>query len=187
MATIEELVEAASGDMLNPEHNFNIAKAYEEIGQTAAAMSFYLRTAEYGYNTHPLLVYSSLIRISYCVEDQSGREHTLENSLFQAIQYMPARPEAYFVLSRYYEKNQKWQQCYTYAEIGLLYADNTDMLPVGVEYLGKYTLLFEKGVSAWWLGRKEESYKIFNDLLEQNIPEQYRSTIIYNLGLMDKK
>jgi hypothetical protein len=109
MATVEELVEAASEDMLNPEHNFNIAKAYEEIGQTAAAMSFYLRTAEYGYNTHPLLVYSSLIRISYCVEDQSGREHTLENSLFQAIQYMPTRPEAYFVLSRYYEKNQKWQ------------------------------------------------------------------------------
>ena len=132
MVTIEELVEAASGDMLNPEHNFNIAKAYEEIGQTAAAMSFYLRTAEYGYDTHPLLVYSSLIRISYCVEDQSGREHTLENSLLQAIQYLPKRPEAYFNLSRYYERNKKWQECYTIAEIGLSHIADIEPLPVNV-------------------------------------------------------
>jgi len=62
MATIEELIELASSDMLNPEHNFKIAREYELIGQTAAAMSFYLRTAEYGYDTHPNLVYASLIK-----------------------------------------------------------------------------------------------------------------------------
>jgi hypothetical protein len=184
MATIEELVEAASADMLSPEHNFNIAKEYETIGQTAAAMSFYLRTAEYGYETHPILVYNSLIRIAFCVEDQSGREHTLENSLLQAIQYIPTRPEAYFVLSRYYERNRKWQECYTFAELGLLHTNIIDSLPANVDYIGKNALFFEKAVSAWWLGRKEESKLMFNNLLEQDLPEEYKSTIRYNLGLM---
>lgn len=184
MPTIEELVETASSDMLNPEHNFKIAKAYEEIGQTAAAMSFYLRTAEYGYTTHPLLVYSSLIRISYCVAEQSGREHTLENSLLQAIQYMPARPEAYFNLSRYYERSQKWQECYTFAEMGLLYTARMEPLPIDVEYPGEYGLLFEKAVSGWWRGRKDESKAIFGNLIKQDIAEEYRSTINYNLSLM---
>jgi len=184
MATIEELVESASSDMLNPEHNFKIAKAYEEIGQTAAAMSFYLRTAEYGFDTHPTLAYNSLIKISFCAEDQAGREHTLENSLFQAIQYLPTRPEAYFILSRYYERNQKWQECYTFAELGLLHTHKMDELPAYVDYPGKYALFFEKAVSAWWLGRKEESKAIFDDLLKQDIAEEYRSTINYNLSLM---
>jgi len=187
MATIEELIESASSDMLNPEHNFKIARAYEEIGQTAAAMSFYLRTAEYGYNTHPILVYSSLIRISYCVLDQSGREHTLENSLLQAIQYMPARPEAYFVLSRQYERTQKWQECYTFAELGLMYTNRMEQLPVNVEYPGSYALLFEKAVSGWWRGRKNESLSIFNELLAQDIAPEYRSSIEYNLSIIGQK
>jgi hypothetical protein len=181
MATIKQLIEDASSDMLNPEHNFKIAKEYEALRQTAAAMSFYLRTAEYGFDSHPYLVYASLIRISYCVADLSGREHTLENSLFQAIQYMPNRPEAYFVLSRYYERTQKWQQCYMFAELGLLHTSRVDPLQIDVEYYGGYCLEFEKAVSAWWIGRKNESKAIFNSLLSQDIPENYKSTIIYNM------
>jgi len=181
METIEELIYNASNDMFNPEHNFNIAKEYEAIGQTAAAMSFYLRTAEYGFDSHPSLVYASLIRISYCVADQSGREHTLENSLFQAIQYMPNRPEAYFVLSRYYERSQKWQECYMFAELGLLHTSKVDSLKIDVEYYGRYCLEFEKAVSAWWIGRRDESKIIFNRLIEEDIPEHYKSSIKYNL------
>jgi tetratricopeptide (TPR) repeat protein len=185
MATIEQLIEDASSDMLNPEHNFKIAKEYEALGQTAAAMSFYLRTAEYGFDSHPSLVYASLIRISYCVADQSGREHTLENSLFQAIQYMPNRPEAYFVLSRYYERTQKWQQCYMFAELGLLHTSRVDPLQIDVEYYGGYCLEFEKAVSAWWIGRKKESLQIFLQLLKEDILDIYRSSIIYNIKMID--
>jgi len=184
MAKIESLIESASHDMFNPEHNFNIAKEYEAIGQTAAAMSFYLRAAEYGFESHPNIVYSSLIRISYCVLEQSGREHTLENALLQAIQYMPTRPEAYFVLSRQYERTQKWQECYTWAELGLLHSKNMEPLPVDVEYPGEIGLLFEKSIAAYWRGRKDESVEISKYLLTQDIPQNYRSGIEYNLSVM---
>jgi hypothetical protein len=187
MAKIEELIETASHDMFNAELNFQVAQEYENIGQTAAAVSFYLRAAEYGYDSHPLIAYTSLIRMAFCFEDQSWREHSVSNSLLQAIQYMPNRPEAYFLLSRFYERSQKWQECYTFAEIGLLHKGRFEPLPAYVEYDGDFCLLFEKAVSGWWVGRQEESDSIFKSLLNQDISEMYRSTIEYNLKLMGSK
>jgi hypothetical protein len=185
MASIEKLIEDASHDMFNPVLNFEIAKKYEELGQTASASSFYLRAAEYGYESHPTVVYTSLLKLAHCFEDQSGREHSVSSSLLQAIQYMPTRPEGYFLLSRFYERSQKWQECYTFAEMGLLYTIRMDQLPAWVEYPGAYAIMFEKAVSGWWLGRKEESLEIFLDLLKQDIPESYRGSIEWNVKRID--
>jgi tetratricopeptide (TPR) repeat protein len=181
MNSIEELIETVSHDMLNPEHNFNIAIKYEQLGQTASAVSFYLRAAEYGYKSHPEIVYASLLRMSHCFEEQSGREHTVSNVILQAIQYLPNRPEAYFLMSRFYERSQKWQESYTFAEIGLMFDQNIDKLPVDVDFPGRYALLFEKAVSGWWIGREDESLMIFTLLLEEDIREDYKNTIKYNL------
>jgi len=181
MKSIEELIQNASHDMFNPELNFEIAKKYDELGQNAAAISFYLRAAEYGYESNPIISYTSLIKTSFCLENQTGREHTVSSTLLQAVEYMPTRPEAYFLLSRFYERNQKWQECYTWAEIGLRFATRNESLPADVEYPGAYGLMFEKAVSGWWLGRKEESFNIFNYILTQDIWDVYRSTIEYNL------
>jgi len=185
MILIEKLIEDASHDMLNPVLNFDIAKKDEELEQIASAVSFYLRAAEYGHDTHPTIVYTSLLKVARCFEDQANREQSVSNALLQAIQYMPARPEGYFLLSRFYERSQKWQECYTFAEMGMMYTTRLDQLPADVEYLGEFVLFFEKGVSAWWLGRKEESLKIFYDLLKQDIPDHYRSTIKYNIYKID--
>lgn len=181
MNSIEKLIEDASQDMFNPLLNFEIAKKYEELGQTASAVSFYLRAAEYGYDSHPIVVYSSLLKIAHCFEDQIGREYSVSNALLQAIQYMPSRPEGYFLLSRFYERSQKWQECYTFAEVGMMYTTRLDQLPVDIEYPGAFAFLFEKAVSGWWLGRREEAAQIFNDLLKQDIPENYISAIKYNI------
>ena len=143
MISIEKLIEDASHDMFNPVLNFEIAKKYEELEQTASAVSFYLRAAEYGHDTHPTIAYASLLKVARCFEDQANREHSVSNALLQAIQYMPARPEGYFLLSRFYERSQKWQECYTFAEMGMMYTTRLDQLPADVEYPGAFVLLFE--------------------------------------------
>jgi tetratricopeptide (TPR) repeat protein len=184
MESINKLIELASYDMFNPEINFNIANEYKNLNQTASAISFYLRAAEYGYDSKPLIVYASLIKISECFDEQKGRGHSAYHSLYQAIQYMPNRPEAYFFLSRLYERESKWQECYTFAELGLNCADQkNEKFPTQTQYLGKYCLQFEKAVSGWWTGRKDESKKIFQDILMQGISQEYKSSIEYNLGL----
>jgi hypothetical protein len=108
------------------------------------------------------------------------------NNILQAVAYMPNRPEAYFLLARIHERNKEYQQCYTYAEMGLLYATTTfnNPLPTYVDYNGSYCLMFEKAVAGWWLGRKEESKVLFQHLLDdyQMAPE-YVSGCLNNMKL----
>jgi len=45
-----------------------------------------------------------------------------------------------------------------------------------------YCLLFEKGVAAWWISRKDEAVKIFNDLLAYDLTPEYRESVVRNLA-----
>jgi hypothetical protein len=175
-----------SYDPFNVEKNFDLAEGYAEQKQHASAAGFYLRAAEYGYKTHPLITYTSLLKMSLCWSEQGDRNKTVHNNLMQAIAYLPNRPEAYFLLSRIKERNKDYQECFTYAELGLLFATNTynQPLPGYVDYNGSYCLLFEKAVAGWWLGRKEESKVLFQHLLDDHqMAPEYVSGCLNNLKL----
>jgi len=85
----------------NPMYNFQLGLWYEEQGQTAPAVSFYLRAAEFGNGN--LLTYESLLRLALCLNRQGSRVFTVKGVLLRAISVMPNRPEGYFLLSRLYE------------------------------------------------------------------------------------
>lgn len=143
--------------------NFALGQEYEAMGQTGAAISFYLRTAE--RSTTDVQQYEALLRCALCFERQKTRDDTETVLLLKAIALLPHRPEAYFLLSRLYEFNTKWQDSYTVACIGLSSCDfNIDSLTTDVQYPGKYGLLFQKGVAAWWVGASEEARTIMHDL-----------------------
>ena len=183
---INNLIVTLSKDTFNPVLSFNIAVEYERIGQTASAVSFYLRTAEYGYYSHPDYVYASLLKSAQCFESQKNRENTVLNLFLKSIAFLPGRPEAWFLLSRWYERSQKWQECYTAAEVGLSLAQHKqNPLPIWLDYPGEYGLRFEKAVSGWWVGRKDEAINIFRDLLEEDIGQIYRAAIVNNLKTID--
>ena len=179
---INELIINLSSDPFNPVLSFNIAIEYERVGQTASAVSFYLRTAEYGYYSHGEHVYASLLKSANCFASQKGREITVKNLMEKAIAYSPKRPEAWFLLARHYERNQKWQEAYTAAEVGIQNLPSIfSPLPIDVEYAGDFVLPFEKAVAAWWVGRQDESEQIFRTLLQQNLPALYRNSIKSNM------
>jgi tetratricopeptide (TPR) repeat protein len=179
---IKDLITELSNDPFNPVLSTTIAYEYEKIGQTASAVSFYLRTAEYGYHTHPEHVYVSLLRSSDCFEGQKNRTNTVLNLILKAIAYFPNRPEAWFKLSQYYERNKKWQESYTAAEVGLTFSRNRIApLPLSVEYLGEYVLTFQKAVAAWWVGRKDESKELLEALSKMDIAPMYAQAVARNL------
>jgi hypothetical protein len=177
---IEELVVELSKDPFNPALNFEVAVEYEKQNQTASAVSFYLRTAEYGYESHPALVYASLLKVAHCFADQNDRQATVSNCLLQAVAYLPYRPEGYFLLAQFHERLGQWQECYTWANIGLHHQFNSP-LPVSVGFEGSYVLLFEKAVAAWWIGRKDESIQIFGRLNAMQIDPGYKTAVQNNL------
>jgi hypothetical protein len=185
---VRELTLKLAENPVDVENNFNLATAYEEQLQYASAAGFYLRAAEYGYKTHPLITYTSLLKMTLCWSAQGDRNKTVYNNLMQAIAYLPNRPEAYFLVSRIKERNKEYQECYTYAEIGLLFATSTynQPLPGYVEYNGSYCLLFEKAVAGWWIGRKEESKVLFHHLLDDHkMSKEYVSSCLNNLKLFN--
>lgn len=177
---IESLIVDLSRDPFNPLLNFRVAVQYQHDNQTASAVSFYLRTIEYGYQTHPSHVYASLLKLAHCFEDQKDRTYTVTNAILQAMAYRPDRPEAYFLYSRFHERAQSWQECYTFATLGLSALDDSP-LPVNVDYHGRFCLEFEKAVSAYWIGRKDESIAIFTKLHGSDLPADYRQSVSANL------
>jgi hypothetical protein len=143
--------------------NFNLGLEYDLLGQTASAASFYLRAAERSSNE--LEQYESLLRLALCYERQGLRENTEEAILQKALLLLSDRPEAYFLLSRIYEKKQLWQDCYTYACLGIKFCNfNSQPLRSYVDYPGYYALYFQKGVAAWWVGEQDQAREIMADL-----------------------
>ena len=177
---IESLISDLSHDPFNPEKNFECAVEYHRLNQTASAISFYLRTAEYGYFRHKEIAYASLLKLAECFEHQTGREHTVSNCLLQAIAYDPSRKEGYLLLSQYYEKAGAWQESYTFATMGYQLADK-EPLPVHVGYFGEYCLEYQIAVAAYWIGRKDESLALFNKLLTLSIEPHYEASVKSNL------
>lgn len=177
---IEQLISELSKKPFDPQRNFNVAIEYEALNQTASAVSFYLRTAEYGHITHPSLAYASLLKVAACIDDQNDRTQTVSNCLLQAVAYLPYRPEAYFLMAHFHERLGNWQECYSWASMGMAQNHVPD-LPVSVGYEGFYCLEYEKALSAFWLGRREESIEIFNRLLTTKTTEGYKLSIQDNL------
>jgi hypothetical protein len=181
MNNIGDLVVALSNDPFNEEINFACAVEYERLNQTASAVSFYLRTAEYGES---LLVYNSLLKVAQCMDNQTDRINTVSNCILQAITFAPYRPEAYFLMSQFHERQSNWQESYTWAEMGLSYVDpwkEFNHLPASVGYEDYFCLEFQKGIAAWWIGRKEESKEILNRIYVMDIPQNYKDAIKYNI------
>lgn len=178
---LQELVTKYSLDTENPIHNFNLGVWYENNGHTAPALSYYLRCAERSDDLD--LAYEALIRGSYCYEKQGTRDGTAKSLLQQALCLLPKRPEAYFLLSRFSERRQWWQDCYIYAHWGIIFAEfNLKPLNTNVEYPGYYGLLFEKAVSGWWWGKDKESKDILLDLKNNyQLNDLYKKTVDDNL------
>ena len=184
--SVRDLTIEFASDPSSVEANFALAESYNNQMQYASAAGFYLRAAEYGYKTHPLIAYTSLLKMSLCFSHQGDRTKTVYTNTVQAITLLPTRPEAYFLLARIHERSSEYIQCYMYAEMGLLYATAThnQPLPGYVEYNGPYCLMFEKAVAGWWIGRKDESKALFNNLLDNyDLSPEYLNGCLNNLRL----
>lgn len=179
----------------NPENNYLLARFYHNIGQTASAVSYYIRTAE--RTDDKLLQYECLIQCARCFEAQGTRKFTVKGFLQHAVALMPTRPEAYFYLSLFYESQHnsdgRWFDSFTTASIAVEVC-NFDNPPLRstVDFPGKYALLFQKAHTAWWCGLQEESRNIFLDLytnydMNAQFTELTRNNLVYLNAFVTKQ
>jgi FkbM family methyltransferase len=176
----------------NPEseiNNLNLAKYYHSIGQTASAISYYIRTAE--RTEDKTLMYACLLSTSECFDSQGCRSNSVKGLLQSAIAVDPKRPEGYFLLSRFYEREKNYHDSYLIASIGEKVADfNLGQLPLKVDYPGYCGILFERAVSAWWCGLCDDSHSMFLDLKANywnELDESHKQAVLSNLKLFKKE
>lgn len=173
-------------DQENPETNWAMAMHYTSIGQTAAALSFYLRTAERATDD-PLLQYESLILGARCYFSQGIRNFTVRGMLQQAVALMPSRPEAYYWLSVVCEHSPNWDgnwfDSYLYSSLGLTvtFDDNTP-LRTNVGYINKTQLLIQKAHTSWWCGLCDQARELFMIAYnEADLTEEQKANVYENL------
>ena len=165
-------------DPYNDMNNFEIGYSYEKIGQTASALSYYLRCAEFTENDH--LAYECLLRMALCLSQQGGRE-TMELTCIQhALSIQPDRPEANYLMSLYYSYRKQWLESYMFACNGLHRLKEYPPLVKEFEYFNEYQLYFQKAYSGFHKGKLRESKEIYHKLLDNHEVNEHYYVIIKN-------
>jgi len=182
MSNLNELLVDYIYDPENPFLNFQLGNIYFDMGQTASAVSYYLRTAERSDNED--LMYACLLRAGVCFDIQGCRKKSVRGLFQSAISLNPIRPEGYFLLSRFLERSEEYNESYLIASIGeKVSLDNMDSLPVSVDYPGRWGITFEKAVSAWWCGLCDESCDLFYYLRDEcELDEIHRNSVNDNIN-----
>jgi len=168
-------------DPYNSDKNFDLGEFYFNQGHTASALAFYLRSAEYSKNDD--LTYESLLMVAKCLSIQ-GRRGTTEKGLWlNAVTFAPQRPEAYLFLSELAEAKQQYHESYSYAIMGLTNKENAKEITPNVGYENSYQLQFQKAVTAWWIGRSQESRDEFIKLVNQgpSLSQKYQKLVQSNI------
>lgn len=150
--------------------NFTIAREYEHINQYAAAISFYMRAAEYAKINETELAYIALINAAELFLKLGARINSVKSLVLQASALFPDHPSAYNILSKVYEIEGNWFEVYGVCKHGLhnlnkyssfeLYStsENKDILKL------KEELLFNLATSAYYIGKLNESKLLFGYL-----------------------
>jgi FkbM family methyltransferase len=184
----KDIYTAYALDPDNDELNFNLACRYHQIGHTASAFSHYLRCAERTKDNN--LMYECLLRGYLCFEAQGNRNFTSLYLLKQAISLMPKRPEAYYLICKYYELRREWYDEYLMSSMAI---DNIDdnyiSLRTDVGYPGRFIIYLQKAISARFWDKQEESRKLYNFILEKygNISQNFIDIVYNNLLEIEKQ
>lgn len=176
------LLKSHINDPYNILTNFNMGQYYFINGHWSASLSFFLRTAEYGNNDD--IIYESLIKIGQIFTNLGRRPASEKVAYLTAISFQPQRPEAYYFMSQYHERQLNWFESYNFSTIGHTNINNAKTTLTDLGYPGKFSFQFQQAVSSWWIGRTDLSRELFFDLLNNHyneLPEFFKESLIINI------
>lgn len=179
MTALLKYIEDPSNDL----SNFSLGMEYEKGQHYSPASAFYLRCSEKTKNID--LRYEALLRMYICYSNLGSRQHTCETLLKLAISLCPKKPEAYFLLTQFYENKSEWLNVYSYACIALENCSDKSNFISQIDFPDMYALIFQKAAAAWWIGKPQEARDLFGILLDRYIDvlsDKYKTLLENNLS-----
>lgn len=166
MKSLKELVIDVALDSHNAEACFELAHAYQKMGHTASAWSYFHKAAENGSD---LLAYESLLRGHYCFEEQKERDLTSKAMLKQAQMVLPRRPESYYLLARYHMNRGDMKEGYVQLKLADQFCDwdclEKEPLKTDVGFKNKISFYIDLASCAWDWDKYQEARDILRDLM----------------------
>jgi FkbM family methyltransferase len=201
-----EKIEKSLGELINNPYNdninFNLGYAYEEEKQYAAAVSYYLRCAE--YTNENILSSEALLRASLCINKQEGRDEKELCLIKHAITAFSNSIEPYYIASLYFSWRQQWLDSYMYACMGINILENNLLTKPFIKSVGyaKHEIYYQKAFSGSNIGKINEAREIYCKILStfdiidntknvimnklNELPEPNHTIISYSKDKLDK-
>ena len=167
----EKLIELVD-EPYDPLKNFNLALEYHKYNQTAIALSYYLRCAEFTDNK--IISSEALLRASLCVNTQQGRDEKELYLIKHAITASPNSIEPYYVASLFYSwrsgnnpEKRFWLDSYQYACLGVNIIENGCKCEPFTTNFGytEYNIYFQKAFAGSNIGKINEAQEIYTKIL----------------------
>ena len=157
-------------DTQNAVKNFELGLEYEKLKQYAPACSYFLRASEITANKD--FEYECLIHMARCFDLQGDRQVSSCQTYRQAMILLPERPEAYYLLCRFYNWNNRYDEAHHLADLALRDCNFKCKKLEYTDYVNhdlvKVFLTFEKAVSAWWWGKLKLCKDSFDDIIDNH-------------------
>jgi beta-1,4-mannosyl-glycoprotein beta-1,4-N-acetylglucosaminyltransferase len=202
MDQIEKYLAQLINDPENDFINFELAYAYEKEKQYAAAVSYYLRCAEYTNNN--TLVSECLIRCSFSMNKQGGRDQKELHYIKQAMGASPCSLEPYYIASLYFSWRGNHRDSYLYTCLGINIYENNIQKEKFIKDVGfsMYDLYYQKAFACSNIGKINESMQLYVKILQEfdiqdwnkenilkkirELPEPNHPIVSYTKQTMDK-
>jgi len=179
MGGLKKYLHQYINDPLNPYINAALGEEYEKIGHGAAALSYFLRSAELSHSSDPELAYCCILKTWKQLNITTRRPKYEQEQLQMAVSYLPTRPEAYLHLSLWHSYREEWKPAYMYSCLGLECIDKKPLL-YDVNYPGDYMLLFQKAFTCWYIGQRDESKDLWEKLYYMDTTPEHKEIIKSN-------
>lgn len=166
--SLQEKLDNYVDDPDNAVKNFELGLEYEKLEQYAAACSYFLRASEITGNDE--FAYECLIHHGKCLDLQNDRPTSACQAFRRAMVLVPERPEAYYLLCRFYNWNNRYDEAHHLSDLALRICNFDGKKLQYTNYVDydvvKVYLLFEKAVSAWWWGKLKMCKESFDELID---------------------
>lgn len=183
--SFKELILDYINDPYNQIKNYNLGLFYYQMDQTASALSFFLRTAEWGDDDN--LTYEALIMTGLCLAKQNRRNNSELGVYMQAVRHNPNRPEAYYFISLLYERRKEWLESNINAVISYNLRNNSHKTIFDFGWR-EYKTVFQKAVSSWWIGQIDLSIELFYELADKygyDLDNSHKTSVLNNIRFLN--
>lgn len=163
---------------------YQLASQYKDIGQYAAAFTYFMKASELTDNIE--IAYESILNIALCFKAQGERRFSLKNMILRAMSIDPKRPESYYLLAEYVEGDEhegKWFEAYVNINTALSFYSTKRTYSINVTI---DEMLYKKAVYAHMCNFYEESQSILKDLLKRVKGDLKRKVLIQMMSMKNK-